>query len=363
MGNRDIVYTSLVWDWTHSDTYQPASGPYPDQPTITEAYADLDFDIPVAAMNAGVDGRLGLNLRLRTYVGGSEASFSNEHIVVRVGGNNASYLDTLFTPSGGFSGVHNDLDGREAENCHPQDSITPGRIRWNWGGEVATVDGLLTMPAKSNSVRATGTEKLLGISTTGWAPGAVIFVQLAQARQVANTSPSPTGDYAVPSFSQAFGWGTPPTTLNAPNGATMVLVLSGTSNWVVLSAPWAGLSPGWVHTPFGATITLGTDGILSVPDPYQHSNSVKVSGSSLKGIDASYMPAGSIVQVRFSTNCRVYGGQTVTTPALPFIFPKAGGYTDADDLDIRTGPKGSATFQLDTDGWYLVGQPYVTDQT
>lgn len=237
------------------------------------------------------------------------------------------------------------------------------QARWQSprGATVATVDGYLTMPAGSNSARISGTEELLGIATANWQSGSVIFVEFANARSVQNGGSSPTG-YAVPDFGSAFGWATAPGTLNAPVDGVMILQLSGSSEWRVLSAPWAGLAPGWVHTPFGDTITIGGAGTFSIPGPYQHANSVKVSGAVLNGIDASYLEYGDRVQVRFVTNCRVYGGQTVSSPAMPFVFPVAGGLTGS-DLDIVTGPGGSAEFQIDSDGWHLVSPPYITDQT
>jgi hypothetical protein len=124
-GDRSIVYTSLVGDWTSGDVYQTT--PHPTQPAVTTAYADLDFDIPVATLSAGTSHRFDLKLVLRAYVGDEEDGLDGESIVARVGGDNASYLDTLFTPDGGFSGVHNDLDGRDATNAHPFSAITHGR--------------------------------------------------------------------------------------------------------------------------------------------------------------------------------------------------------------------------------------------
>jgi hypothetical protein len=100
-GNGDIVYTDMVWDWTHSDVYQVRESA-PAQPSITETFATLEFDIPVTALAAGPTGRLGLNLRMRVYVGDDESTFDSEDIVVRVGGDNASYIDTLFTAGTGW---------------------------------------------------------------------------------------------------------------------------------------------------------------------------------------------------------------------------------------------------------------------
>jgi hypothetical protein len=101
-GNGDIVYTDMVWDWTHSARYQVVESA-PAQPFITETFATLEFDLPVTALTAGPTGRFGLNLRMRVYVGDEEAIFDEEDIVVRVGGDNASYIDTLFTVGTGWT--------------------------------------------------------------------------------------------------------------------------------------------------------------------------------------------------------------------------------------------------------------------
>lgn len=182
-GNGDIVYTAMIWDWTHGNTYQVKESA-PTQPEVTEIYTTLDFDVPVTSLAAGTDGRLGLNMRLRVYVGDDEAVFSNEKIVIRIGGNDASYLDTLFTPDGGFSGVHNDLDGREAANCHPQSAITPGRIHTPLGATVATSAGLFTVPANSNLVVLSGTEDILGCSTEGFTAGDYMEFMVLSGRKI-----------------------------------------------------------------------------------------------------------------------------------------------------------------------------------
>jgi hypothetical protein len=101
-GNGDLVYTDMVWDWTHGDVYQVRESA-PVQPSITETFATLEFDIPVTTLSAGPTGRLGLNLRMRVYVGDEESTFDGEDIVVRVGGDNASYIDTLFTVGTGWT--------------------------------------------------------------------------------------------------------------------------------------------------------------------------------------------------------------------------------------------------------------------
>lgn len=166
-GNGDIVYTSMIWDWESGDVYQDKPSA-PSEPTITTDYQTLDFDIPVTALAAGTDGRLGLNMRLRVFVGSEESTFSGEQIVIRIGGDNASYLDTLFTPDGGFSGEHNDLDGRSDANCHPMSAITPGRILTPSNATVTPVDGLFAVPSNSNYVEVNGTDEVIGISTAGW---------------------------------------------------------------------------------------------------------------------------------------------------------------------------------------------------
>jgi hypothetical protein len=199
-GNGDIVYTDMIWDWTNGDRYQVVESA-PTQPSVTTTYADLEFDIPVTALAAGTDGRFGLNMRLRVYVGSSEATFSNEKIVIRIGGDNASYIDTLFTPDGGFSGVHNDLDGRDAENAHPFASITPGRVQTPFNAPVTSADGLFAVPINSNFVILNGEEDLIGCSTEGWTGPGWIEVHIMSERNILKSqNPLPDG-YA------AFMWG------------------------------------------------------------------------------------------------------------------------------------------------------------
>lgn len=192
-GNGDIVYTDMIWEYTHGDRYQIRESA-PSQPSITTDYATLDFDIPVSALAAGTDGRLGLNMRMRVYVGSSEDVFAGEKIVIRIGGDNASYLDTLFTPDGGFSGVHNDLDGRNADNAHPFAAITPGRVQTPANAPVTSVDGLFAVPLNSNFVVLDGEEDLIGCSTEGWTGPGWIEVHILNERDILKSqSPLPAG--------------------------------------------------------------------------------------------------------------------------------------------------------------------------
>lgn len=166
--NDDLVYHAIVYEWVRGDAYMPAGGPFAEQPTVSTDYVTLDLDIPVKTLAAGTDGRLGVELALRAYVGGSEVGLNGEQLVVRVGGDDASYFDTLFTPSGGFSGVHSDLDQRNAANSHPQEAITPGRIQTPATPVVTTDNGHFAVPVNSNFVLLEGTEDILGCSTSQW---------------------------------------------------------------------------------------------------------------------------------------------------------------------------------------------------
>lgn len=308
-GNGDIVYTAMIWDWTHSDTYQVKDAA-PAQPSITTSYVDLDFDVPVAALAAGADGRLGLNLRMRVYVGNDEAAFANEHIIVRVGGSNASYLDTLFTPDGGFSGVHNDLDGREAANAHPMEAITPGRILWDEGATAATVDGLLTMPAKSNAVRVSGSETLLGVATAGFTPGTVIYLESAESRLVANGG-TPGAGYNSLSFHNSMGMITSPPIFLWPANSGMTLKLTGGGSWLVLSAPWLDQQRAlWPNVVYLTINTTTAPGLLALPSGCP--GTVYVTGTALRAIsvmDAEDRvlagPLGSL-KLFFANDCTLF---------------------------------------------------------
>lgn len=181
-GDRSIVYASLVGDWTSGDVYQTT--PHPTEPTVTEAYADLDFDIPVASMLAAISHRFWVKLVLRAYVGDVEDGLDGEQLIARVGGDNASYFDTLFTPDGSFSGLHNDLDERNADNAHPFNAITPGRVINPANPVVTTVDGHFAVPVNSNFVVLDGAEDLLGCSTVGWSGNSEFEALVMQGRNL-----------------------------------------------------------------------------------------------------------------------------------------------------------------------------------
>lgn len=200
-GDGSIVYTAMLWDWTHDNTYQVKESA-PGEPVVSEIYNDVDLLVPVAAIAAGTDGRLGFNVRLRTFVGSSEATFLDEHVFVRVGGDHASYIDTLFTPSGSFSGLHNDWDGRSARNAHPQEAITPGRILTPENGTVTPTNGVFSVPVNSNFVEIDGTDEIIGISTEGWAGTNSLISVFFQTQRVMRRLQS------VPSGYAAVTWGT-----------------------------------------------------------------------------------------------------------------------------------------------------------
>lgn len=366
-GNGDIVYTSMIWDWTHSDTYQVKESA-PAQPSVTTAYADLDFDLPVTALAAGADGRLGLNMRLRVFVGSDEAVFDNEKVVIRIGGDNASYLDTLFTPDGSFSGVHNDLDGRDVANCHPMDAITPGRILWNEGATVATVSGLLTMPEKSNAVRVSGTETLLGIATSRFTPGTVIYLESAVTRPVANGGTPGTGYYPL-SFHVSLGMTASPSLFLWPANSGMVLKLTGGGNWLVLSAPW--LEPQRALWPTMAYLTINTTdapGLLVLPAGCP--GTIYVTGTELRAItieDADgNVQAGPLAAIKlvFENDCTLYHNDLMSgwdellseRAAKLDLFPPAGATGASVNIEVPA----RRTYRLQRDVYNLLWIPEVS---
>lgn len=181
-GNGDIVYTDMVWDWTHSNPYQVRELA-PAQPTVTESYADFDLDMPVSALSSGSDGRFGLNLRLRVFVGSTEDTFDGELLIVRVGGTNASYIDTLFTPGGDAAPamLHNDLKGREKSGAHPAAAVMPSISSFQ--GRLSNADTDVQKALETLSKRESARYYLVGSyadpvlsrfpSATTWNSGAI----------------------------------------------------------------------------------------------------------------------------------------------------------------------------------------------
>jgi hypothetical protein len=171
-GERPVAYESVLG--REGNIYNVA--PLPASPVITASYLTAEFPLYVQELTGPSADRLRVDLFLQVTGG----SITDEVLELRCGGDNASYFDTLFTPSSGGPTVHNDLTGRgyspdNQTDCHPQSAITPGRVHSPTGTTIATVDGLFAMP-ESNSAAISGSEPLLGIAKAGWVKGDRIYV-------------------------------------------------------------------------------------------------------------------------------------------------------------------------------------------
>ena len=254
---------------------------------------------------------------------------------------------------------------------HPMASIEPGLITWDDGATVATVDGLLTLPPKTNSVRISGTDTLLGIATTGMTAGTVIYVTMSQGRPVANGGDVPTG-YASPIFHTAMGFTASPSTFLAPGEAAMVLELSGSSTWRVLSAPW--VEPQRKLWPAAAGVTINTTtapGLLVLPAGCP--GTIYVTGTALRAItveDAEgNAQAGPLAGLKlyFLDACTLYhddplsgwdAGLAARAAKLDLLPPEG---ATGEDLNRSVKAKNTMRFLLDSFGddplWILeVGQ-------
>lgn len=93
--------------------------------------------------------------------------------------------------------------GEEADAeayAHPERAIAPGRRLAKPADIVASSTGLFSVPAKSNFVKLSGTEDLIGCSTEGWTVDSEMEVMVMSARKFLPSQSVPDG-YA------AFGWG------------------------------------------------------------------------------------------------------------------------------------------------------------
>ena len=195
--------------------------------------------------------------------------------------------------------------------CHPMASIEPGLITWVPGADVATVDGLLTLPPKTNAVRISGTEPLLGVSDTFLAAGssAVLYVEFASARQVVVSANAPTGFRGF-GFYGPLGFSATPYAFLAPANSAMVLYASG-GVWNVLSAPW--VEPQRALWPTFASLTINTTtapGLLELPIGCP--GVIYVTGTELRAITVLDVDGKGIagplagIQLHFLNACRLY---------------------------------------------------------
>lgn len=241
---------------------------------------------------------------------------------------------------------------------HPMVAIEPGFITWNTGPVVATVDGLLTLPPKTNAVRISGTDTFLGIETTGITPGTVIYVEMSEARMVANNSTPPDG-YASFDFHNAFGCSASPWAFYAKADSPMVLELQGSSTWRVLSASW--VVPQLVLWPTTCSATINTtnaSGLLVLPVGCP--GVVYVTGTALRAItyldSDGYEIAGPLASLKlhFLNDCTLYHNDPLTgwdaglaaRAAKLDLLPPDG--ATGDDLNFFAKEKRTLKFILNT---------------
>jgi hypothetical protein len=193
---------------------------------------------------------------------------------------------------------------------HPMRAIAPGRILWDEGSTVATASGLLTLPAKSNAVRVSGSDTLLGIATSGFTPGTIIYLESAESRLIANGG-TPGSGYDPLSFHVSMGMTASPSVFLWPANSGMALKLTGGGNWLVLSAPW--LEPQRALWPSMVSVTINTTtapGLLELP--LGCPGVIYVTGTELRAVtvkDANgNFQAGPLAGIKlfFANNCTLY---------------------------------------------------------
>jgi hypothetical protein len=194
-GDHSIVYESLLG----REGYVYNVEPFASAPTIGASYQTVNIALALREMTGPSSDRLKADLILQATGG----SITDEVLEIRCGGDNASYFDTLFTPSSGAT-VHNDLTGRgydpdDVTDCHPMSAITPGRMHSPCGARVTTSSGLFTMP-NSNTVRLGGLEPLLGIDREAsganpWQAGDVIYILNDEGTRIIQGSASVPGTH------------------------------------------------------------------------------------------------------------------------------------------------------------------------
>ena len=139
-------------------------------PIHNEAYETIVFP---GALASNYEIPVGEEVRIRfraysTSVGAVEVNFIY---------NESDHPSWIQTPMElGVGGVHNDLSGRDAVDCHPAGSIGAGRLHTPFGA-ATLVDGYLTMPDRNDCIVTIGESTIvLGIATAGWAAGDKIWL-------------------------------------------------------------------------------------------------------------------------------------------------------------------------------------------
>jgi hypothetical protein len=210
-GDASIAYERVLYT-TAGTNYQVA--PYPAGQVVTDTYSTVEMGIYVMQLTGSAAVRLRADLILQATGSGY---ITDEVLELRIGGDNASYFDTLFTPSSGGPTVHNDLTGRgygpdNATDCHPMASITAGWLQTPTS-QRAVVGGLLALassspPVTSNVVTVVGVGPLVGIETTGKNNGDELTLFFLSAMTVTNNGTTGDAAYAPIAFG-TMGLGTP----------------------------------------------------------------------------------------------------------------------------------------------------------
>jgi hypothetical protein len=201
-----IVYEAMLYDVTGGYIYQMA--PYPTAPVLSSSYQTFQLPLYVTGLSGSSARRLRADLIL-VVTGGS---LTDEVFEVRCGGDNASWFDTLFTPSSGGPTVHNDLTGRGTfltpANApllaHPMSDIEPGWVQTPTTA-VAVVGGLLALasaspPVKSNTVDVSGAGPLVGIELTGKNIGDSLELYFSNTMTITNQGSPGNGSYGAVAF-------------------------------------------------------------------------------------------------------------------------------------------------------------------
>jgi hypothetical protein len=251
-------------------------------------------------------------------------SNSESDITIKLVYNSASHATRVQTPleTASYGTLDHQLltsssrgftTGEEADAStyrHPMRAIAPGRILWDEGSTVATASGLLTLPAKSNAVRVSGSDTLLGIATAGFTPGTIIYLESVESRLVANGG-TPGSGYDPLSVHVSMGMTASPSVFLWPANAGMVLKLTGGGNWLVLSAPW--LEPQRALWPSMVSVTINATtapGLLELP--LGCPGAIYVTGTELRAITAKdaegNFQAGPLADIKlfFANNCTLY---------------------------------------------------------
>jgi hypothetical protein len=98
-GDNSIAYETMLYDATGGYFYQMS--PWPSAPVLSSSYQTFQLPLYVTGLSGSSSRRLRADLILQV----SGGSITDEVFEVRCGGDNASWFDTLFTPSGNPTGA------------------------------------------------------------------------------------------------------------------------------------------------------------------------------------------------------------------------------------------------------------------